>query len=157
MPTPAYNLPAWLSGAAISLANLNRINNTLDYLHVPPYVNVREDSGTYVTSSTSPVNVGVNFTVTIDTEGGHILIGVGGLLKINTPSAYVEYLGLSLDGSFVKLFSTDIGRAFDKTHLWVAPAAGSHTIALQYYVNNASAIATLDKADTPLYLWALEL
>lgn len=153
----AYDPPAWLSGAAISLANLNKINDTLEYLHVPPYVSVREDSGTYTTSSTTPVNVGVNFTVSLDTEGGHILIGVGGILSINTPSAYTEYLGLSLDGSFVKLFETDIGRAFDKTHLWVAPAAGSHTIALQYYVNNASGIATLDKSKTPLYLWALEL
>jgi len=152
-----WNLPAWLSGAVISLVNLGKINDALEYLLTPPYVSVREDSGSYTTSATTPVNVGVNFVKTIDTEGGHILIGVGGIMSINTPSAYTMHLGLSLDGSFVKLFSIDRERVFDKTHLWVAPAAGSHTIALQYYISDAAGIATLDQSQTPLYLWAVEL
>lgn len=153
----AYSLPTWTAGAVITAADLTKVNDSIGYLLTPNTINVRQTTSTFTTTATSATNVDAAYSSTIATHGGHILIYAGGYVSITGAGAYTVTVGLSLDGSFTALFSVATLRYFDIPYLWVAPSAATHTVALQWYVSSASGTATLDKAASPLYLYAIEL
>lgn len=153
----AYALPTWAAGDLLIASNLQKVNDSVSYLLAPNVINIRETTSTYTTTSTSATNVHAGYSTTIATHGGHVLFYVGGYISITGAGAYTVTLGLTLDGSFTALFSNSALRYFDIPYLWATPSAATHTVALQWYVSNASGTATLDKAASPLYLYAVEI
>lgn len=153
---PGYALPTWAAGDLLIASNLQKLNDSIAYLLAPNIINIRETTSTYTTTSTSATNVNAAYSTTIATHGGHVMFHVGGYISITGASAYSVTLGLTLDGSFTALFSVNTARYFDIAYLWATPSAATHTVALQWYVSNASGTATLDKAASPLYLYGIE-
>lgn len=151
----AYALPTFVAGQVLTAADLEKLNDSIEYLLTPNYQFVTELSGTYTTSSTSYTNVGSNYAVSLTTHGGRVVIQASGYLTVSGAAAYTLTLGLALDGAVSIKFATLTAGYFSVFHVWT-PAAGAHTIALQWKVSNVAATATMDKAIIPCELLAIE-
>jgi hypothetical protein len=152
----AYGLPSWNAGDVLTAAKMQQVSDSIAYLLTPNTQYIAETSGTYVTSSTSWVNIGANYAVSLTTHGGHVLLLAAGRATINVGASHYLRVGLSLDGVVTPFVVGDVLLQFDFFHLWT-PDAGEHTIALQWKVDVDTAVATMQKASKPLQLLAVEL
>lgn len=157
-------LVAWNDNQLVDANTMNlQVKDNLAYLLSPNRFFVSENSGTYTTTSITAANVGANYSKTITTYGGPILIGFQGIVSIGTAGAQFAYLGLSIDSgamtpcNYTGTQSTNYAGYLSFSYLYNSVAAGSHTFALQWYVT-ASTTGTITKlAAVPLLFWGIEL
>lgn len=105
------------------------------------------ESSDYTTTSTSFTDVdGTNFSLTITTTGGNVLVGFSGTVRIDTVGAHVQ-LNVDVDGSVVAaddgIVSMRAGgvtiNSMSFTYLVTGLSAGSHTFKLQWKVSSSTA------------------
>jgi hypothetical protein len=149
----------WVTGNLVAASNLNEIGADLAYLLTPNSFLVNENTGTYTTTSTTAVNVGANYSVSITTYGGHLVVGASGILSM---SAGTGFLVIDIDGTDVTMYQTANANAdyrgfFSFILPKMALLAGLHTVSLQFYVNNVANTATITKTYAPLIFWGIEL
>ena len=160
----------WVLGELATQSHLNDIGNNLAALKDPPSDNYELDEGSdYSTSSTTFVDVdGTNLALTINTNGGDVLVHFHGMIGKAAASHYwyfdVEVDGTRIggdDGIIGQLESTNSRDPVSFTRLITGLAAGSHTFKLQWKVNANSitlyAGAGTTNSDLHPQFWAREI
>jgi hypothetical protein len=144
----------WVTGDPLTASDLNtHVRDNLDYLKSPP-TTLYQIAGTsdYTTTSTAFTDVdGTNLALAITTAGGDVLIFFSGIVLISSATNYV-YFDLSIDGVLQGgangLLAVKPGTAGASQIPIVIPflkqglGSGTHTIKLQWKVDNGSVTAT---------------
>lgn len=157
----AWTTPrTWVAGEVPTAAIMNaHVRDNLNALKDPPQAVAENWNVALSTTSTSFVNMtGVEATVT--TTGGRLLIGftISASATGGTSGDYTAW-EITIDGTAVsghvdgvaKLFSS-LAAPVSVVYLSAAPAAGAHTVRVQWRTTNAGRTASASK----FQLWARE-
>lgn len=157
----AWTTPrSWATSELVTAALMNtHLRDNLAYLLTPNYVHVLENSGTYTTTSSSPVIINANYSVSITMNGGHLLMGLSGRFTMST-AAQVASIGFDVDGTPRMFFNTsetnnDYRADESLVYLWTGLSAGARTISVKWMTSGGT--LTAQKAIAPLVFWALEI
>jgi hypothetical protein len=135
------------------------INDNLEYLLNPNKVDISASSGSFTATSTTWVNIDASLSTTIVTNGGPLLVGFQGLFYL--ASASEMYLSVTLDG-VQNILAATVNTIIDPRgylhgSTMLAPAAGAHSLALQWRASSAILMTLLKSGAVPLRFWAVEL
>jgi hypothetical protein len=157
------------TGDLVTEADMDALRGNLEYLLDPNHQAIRRDAGNYTTTSTTFVDVdATNLTITLETHGGPVWVGLTGMASINGVGA-ISYFDVEMDG--VRLGSTSPTGAglvnfttpSSGTQLNVSfsllvtgLAAGTHTLKLQWRVSSIT-VTLYAIATNPMHFSAIEL
>lgn len=165
------NPKTWVTGELVTAAMLNtHLRDNLNALKSPPSDDyVCNESTNYTTTSSSFVNVdATNLALTINTNGGDVMVGFHGVVINNTTNAII-YLDVEVDGSrhagddgaLEIQFATFTILPASFVRLITGLAEGSHTFKLQWKVSAGTgtlyAGSGTPTVDSHPQLWAREV
>ena len=150
----------WAAGEMPTANDFNTyINDNLEYLLNPNKVDVSLFTGSFTATSVAWVNIDASLSTTIVTNGGPLLVGFQGTFYL--ASAAELYVAATLDGAQNILAATVNTIVDPRGYLHgstlLAPAAGSHSLALQWKASSAVLMTLLKSGAVPLRFWAVEL
>ncbi len=159
MPT-WRGLHTWSPGEIPTAADFNSyLNDNLDYLLNPNKVDIVQNTGTYTATSTTLVNIDPSLVTSITTNGGPLLVGFSGLVYATTTAEVI--IAVALDGVQTVLATATNGvndaRAYMHGLVMLTPAAGAHSIALQWRCTTSVALNFNKAGVMPLRFWAVEI
>jgi hypothetical protein len=165
------NPKTWVTGELVTAAMLNtHVRDNLNALKSPPSDDyVCNEGSDYTTTSTSFVNVdSTNLALTINTNGGDVMVCFSGVIQNVTASAIV-FFDIEVDGNreagndgLLEIqFASSSVLPVSFVRLITGLAAGLHTVKLQWKVSAGTgrlyAGAGTTNADVHPQLWAREV
>lgn len=157
----AWTAPhTWAVAERVTAALLNtHLRDNLSYLLTPNEFVVTAATGTFTTTSTSYTNVDATFSKTIVMNGGHLLVGMRGVMynsaNGNTMTLAVDVDGTQYVGVTNQYSSTSAVSYTDFTMLIPGLSAASHVVSLVW--KTTAGTATMDKTYSPLEFWGVEI
>ena len=149
----AWTTPkTWVASELVTASELNeQLRDNLNSLLAPPEFFFATASGTFTTSSTTPVSISGDYEQTITTRGGPVILFAKGAT-----------LYLDIDDTDVPLWRCRSSVANTTDGFFCAPykhtpAAGSHTYKLQWEVSNGAETATITCVEARLTFWGVEI
>lgn len=159
-----YAIKTWVAGEPLTADDLNTyVNAPLQNLKTPNHFYVYDASSSYTTTSLSYTNVNAALAKSITMYGGHLLVGVHGVLS--TGNAAIEAdLSVAVDGAGDVLIAR-IGNGFTGGQVQASLlipstsiAAGAHTVSLRFKTGNATyAAGFAGNANPPIIFWGVEI
>lgn len=154
--TAAWTAPiTWTVGELVTANQLNeQIRDNLDYLKaMPKDLYKADEASNYTTSSTSFVSIDTSggttdYSLTLDTSGGDVLIGFNGMVEANASTQSVNF-DVLVDGSRTgsddgitgfRMDTTAVNVALPVSFTWIVTglSAGTHSFILQWKTNTSS-------------------
>lgn len=147
----AYSEPSTIStGTLVAAADWNELVNDIIALKDPPSDNYEADEGAdWTTTNTTFGDIddtGSEFTLSITTTGGDVMVGLVGSAEMSTSAQHVSF-NLDVDGSpeaaddglFGSTGPSAVPFNVSFTYLVTGLTAGAHTIKLQWKVSGGTA------------------
>lgn len=151
----AFTTPrTWVTGELITASIMNtHIRDNLLYLISRNLFYVLESTSTYTTTSTTFTAVHANFSKTVTTSGGTVVLYLSGILS--SSASVATYIGVSVDGATptnYNYYQTANANADYRGHfslvIYVTGlSAASHSFNVQW--QTASGTATITKTYAP--------
>lgn len=174
--TATWTTPAtWSNSVLVGATDLNtHVRDNMDYLFTRPRTvsnsNAAADVTTTSTSFTDVDGAGSEFTISVATNGGRLMIGFTGSMNISGGStAYRGYLDVDVDGTRLggddglMLFYYPYNGNVSFVVVTGVLSVATHTVKLQWKTSNAANTVTCymgagtASADLHPQFWAIEV
>lgn len=157
----AWNLPTtWAPGNLVQASALNaQLRDNLNYLLTPSAVMRSTATGTISTTSTTYASFGTAWALSLNSNGGHVLIGGQAYFTAaGGTNAMQILLGVDIDGTTYPLgagVGTFLG-TLNGSRLVTGLASGAHTVTLMTRVTVGTMTASVRPDLLPMEVWAVE-